>query len=188
MIYVLGFIIFYVLIIFSFFLGWKKLNYETCKRYTPSVSVVIALRNEESQVKRLIDNLINLDYPKDLLQYVLINDHSTDETHNLLLENKSENFKILNMSEGEFGKKQAIFKGVSLADGDVIITSDADCSFNKNWIKKMVSYYHNKNVKLVAGPVVIEHNSGIFHLFQNLEFLSLVGSAAGAIGQKKVIL
>ncbi len=187
MIYVLGFIIFYVLIIFSFFLGWKKLNYKTCKRYTPSVSVVIALRNEESQVKRLIDNLINLDYPKDLLQYVLINDHSTDETHNLLLENKSENFKILNMSEGEFGKKQAILKGVSLADGDVIITSDADCSFNKNWIKKMVSYYHNKNVKLVAGPVVIENNSGIFHLFQNLEFLSLVGSAAGAIGQKKAI-
>ena len=42
----------------------EKLNYETCKRYTPSVSVVIALRNEESQVKRLIDNLINLDYPK----------------------------------------------------------------------------------------------------------------------------
>ena len=187
MIYLFGFIILYIIIIFSFFLGWGKLNYTTDESFTPSVSVVIALRNEEHQVNRLLNNLRNLDYPDDLVQYILVNDHSTDNTFNLLLDNKSVNFKIINMHEGHFGKKQAIAKGVSIADGDIIVTSDADCSFNKNWIKKMVSYYHNNNVKLVAGPVVFQNQSGIFHLFQNLEFLSLIGSGAGAIGQKKAI-
>ena len=97
MIYLFGFIILYIIIIFSFFLGWGKLNYTTDESFTPSVSVVIALRNEEHQVNRLLNNLRNLDYPHNLVQYILVNDHSTDNTFNLLLDNKSANVKIINM-------------------------------------------------------------------------------------------
>ena len=181
------FIVLYSIKIFRYYIGWKKLFRSTDLNFTPNVSVVIALRNEEKEINNLLSSLKEQDYPSDLIQFILVNDHSTDNTSKLLLAEKLDNFKIVDMAEGEFGKKQAIAKGIRLAEGDIIITSDADCTFNNRWIRTMVSYFHDEGINLVAGPVRLDNRSGIFHVFQNLEFFSLIGSGAGAIGQGNAI-
>ena len=57
-----------------------------------------------------------------------------------------------------------------------------DCTFNSNWVQKMVSCFVDSKIKLVSGPVIYKKKTGIFHDLQCLEFISLIGSGAGAIG------
>jgi cellulose synthase/poly-beta-1,6-N-acetylglucosamine synthase-like glycosyltransferase len=86
------------------------------------------------------------------------------------------------MPNGEFGKKNAIKKAIELASGDIILASDADCSFNPKWVQTMANYFADENIKLVSGPVAYHKQKGMFLSLQALEFSSLIGSGAGAIG------
>ena len=174
----------YAIKILRYRIGWDKISQLEVNVFTPKLSVIIALRNEESQVLRLITELKKQLYPTDKYQVIIINDHSEDSTLELL--NKEvkcwRNLKLLSMNEGEYGKKKAIVKGIKSASGEIIISTDADCSFNANWLKKMVSYFYNEKIKLLSGPVGFHQKRGLFHSLQTLEFFSLIGSGAGAIG------
>lgn len=172
----------YVLLIIRYAFGWSKLKKLSLEHSSKKVSVIIALRNEESQIDYLLKSLQSQIYPTDKLEFILVNDHSTDATLELLQQSAMENLQIVNMPDGEFGKKNAIKKAVALAEGDIILASDADCSFSPNWVRAMVSYFSNANVMLVSGPVSFNKQNGIFQSLQALEFTSLIGSGAGAIG------
>jgi len=175
-------LVLYVLLIIRYAFGWSEIKIRSENRSILKVSVVIPMRNESSQVARLLRNLESLIYPKDKLEFILVNDHSSDNTLDLLEEYRIDNLQILNMGEGKFGKKKAVMMAVSIASGDIILASDADCYFNQNWVQSMVSYFENDEIKLVSGPVAFKKRNGILHRLQELEFLSLIGSGAGAIG------
>jgi cellulose synthase/poly-beta-1,6-N-acetylglucosamine synthase-like glycosyltransferase len=149
--------------------------------------VIIALRNEENEIIRLLQGLKSQIYPNDSLEFILVNDHSTDATLDLLEESKLDNLQIVNMPDGQFGKKNAIAKAVQIAKGEIILSSDADCSFSPNWVRTMVSYFSSSNILLVSGPVSFNKQDGILHSLQALEFTSLIGSGAGAIGIENAI-
>ncbi len=177
----------YALLIIRYNLGWHKNKAKTNKDFTPEVSIVIAMRNEENEIERLLKNLQSQIYPSDKLEFILVNDHSTDNTLNILNLSQLDNLQVINMPHALFGKKNAIKKAVELASGDIILATDADCSFNQNWVHTMTSYFVDENIKLVSGPVAFYKQKGIFLRLQELEFSSLIGSAAGAIGINNAI-
>ncbi len=168
-------------------IGWDRIKPKIQQVFTPKVSVIIAFRNEENNIIRLLQGLKSQIYPNDSLEFILVNDHSTDATLDLLQESKLDNLQIINMLDGQFGKKNAIVKAVQIAKGEIILSSDADCSFSPNWVRTMVSYFFNSNIMLVSGPVGFYRQNGIFHSLQALEFTSLIGSGAGAIGIENAI-
>jgi cellulose synthase/poly-beta-1,6-N-acetylglucosamine synthase-like glycosyltransferase len=172
----------YVLLIVNYAIGWKQNAKSTGVDFYPKVSVIIAMRNEEAEILRLLSELKKQIYPTDKLEFILVNDHSTDATLALLEQEKMDNLQIVNMIPGEFGKKNAIAKAVQLAKGEIILASDADCSFTPYWVKTMASYFADENVKLVSGPVSYHKQKGVFQSLQTLEFVSLIASGAGAIG------
>ena len=180
-------ILLYGLQISKYRIGWDKINPKIKKEFTPKVSIVIAMRNEESEIKRLISVLKKQIYPTDFLEIILVNDHSTDATLDLLEKAEMDNLQIINMPDGEFGKKNAISKAIQVAKGEVILASDADCSFTPNWVRTMVAYFADEQIKLVSGPVGFHKQKGIFQSLQALEFASLIGSGAGAIGMGNAI-
>jgi len=177
MTYVLFFILFiYVIQVLFFYIGWKILPlYE--KQSNQNISIVIASRNEASNLKNLLNDLSNQDYPADKLEIIIVDDCSTDNSLELLHQS---NFKIFK-SEGE-GKKAAIDHALRQTTNDLILTTDADCRLPKHWISSMVAPFSHKEVQLVCGPVSFGATKSIFHKLQALEFMSLIGSAAGAIG------
>jgi len=177
----------YVFKILQYRIGWDKIKPVNKKVYTPKVSVVIAMRNEESKIIRLITELNKQIYPTDKLEFVLVNDHSTDATLELLEQSAMDNFQIVNMLDGESGKKNAIKKAVTLAEGEIILATDADCSFSPTWVQTIASYFEDSNIKLVSGPVVFHKQKGVLQSLQALEFTSLIGSGAGAIGMDSAI-
>lgn len=89
--------------------------------------------------------------------------------------------------EKNYGKKRAIYKGIENSKGNFIVTTDADCRMNNEWLSTIVSFYEEFKPKMIVCPVVILE-AGIFSRIQSLEFLSLVGSSAGAIGINRPIM
>jgi len=177
----------YLLLILKYWIGWTKNKATGVSHFLPKVSIIIAMRNEQEQVLHLLSELSKQVYPIDKLEFILVNDHSTDSTLELLEDSSIDNLKIVNMPEGIFGKKSAIDFAMKEASGEIILASDADCSFSPLWLHTMVAYFANENIKLVSGPVSYHKQKGIFLGLQTLEFISLIGSGAGAIGVKNAI-
>ena len=171
----------YLLLLLKYTIGWYKTQKKEDIDFVPKVSVVIALRNEEHHVERLLKALQSLIYPHNKIEFILVNDHSSDNTFELLQEAVINNLVLINM-KAEEGKKKAILKAVTVARGEIIITTDADCIFCPNWVQTLVSYFSNDNIKLVSAPVTYEKQANIFQKLQALEFTSLIASGAGAIG------
>lgn len=184
-----GTILIYSILILCYKIGWKRSQKLSSNKYFPKITLVVSFRNEESNVSQITQSLKNQQYPRNQLEIIFVNDHSTDNTLNLL--EKEQNIwdilRVINLDSGETGKKEAIQKAVHESKGDIIITTDADCSFNQNWIKTMAEYFNNQSIKLVSGPVVFEYKKDIFYKLQTLEFLSLIASGAGAIGINRAI-
>jgi len=177
----------YLLRILKYWIGWSKNKAIEVSHFFPKVSVIIALRNEQEKVIHLISELTKQIYPIDKFEIILVNDHSTDSTLELIENSAIDNLRIVNMPKGMFGKKSAIAIAVKQATGDIILASDADCSFSPLWVHTMAAYFADKSIKLVSGPVSYSKQKGIFVALQTLEFISLIGSAAGAIGIKNAI-
>jgi poly-beta-1,6-N-acetyl-D-glucosamine synthase len=154
----------------------------------PNVSIVIACRNEENNIINLLDSLAKQSYPKDKTEIIIVDDHSEDETEKIIRNNSTSSIQLLNLPKDISGKKAALRYGINLAQSDIIITTDADCWMNENWILSLVNYYLHYKPKLLVAPVVFEPQNNLFQKFQSLEFLSLMGSGAGAIGINRPIM
>ena len=182
------FIVYAVLILFLLY-GWFRNNTKT-KTSNFKLSVVIAVRNEEKNIGKLISNLKLQDYNPNLFNVIVIDDHSEDQTLKLLKKESAmwKNLKVLSLEKKYKGKKQAILKGVKFSNSDIIITTDADCSFTHKWLTSISSYFISEKINLVSAPVSYNTSSNFFSKLQTVEFLSLIASAAGAIGINKPIL
>lgn len=148
----------------------------------PKVSVIIALRNEEQNVANLINCLQNQLYPACLIQYVLVDDHSADQTMQML-KKASETLtglQILSLPEGKDGKKQALKAAVDIAEGELLVFTDADCRMTPYWIGSMVEAYLKTNGGLLLAPVKIAPVQSPFSLFQAFEFNSLMLATSGS--------
>ena len=152
----------------------------------PTVSVIIAARNEQENIGSILNDLIQQKYPQDRYEMIVANDHSTDDTaarvrkladqhHNIRLLDKGDNPK--NFSP----KKFAIQTAVGMARGDIILATDADCRVGRDWIATMASYF-KPSVGFVIGFSQFGARGEKQSLIENLQtfdFVTLMGVAAG---------
>jgi cellulose synthase/poly-beta-1,6-N-acetylglucosamine synthase-like glycosyltransferase len=178
--------LFYFALIMVLTLGWytMKTGFEPERKPQKGVSVVIALRNEEDHVGQLLKALSEQTFPKELLEIILIDDHSEDNTINKieLFRQQHPEITIHSFTAPSEGKKKAVAYGVSKASYDFVLLTDGDTIPEKRWIRKMSAYYEEKEFRLVLGPVVYDHEKGFLQKLFSLEFLGLVASGAGAAG------
>lgn len=169
-----------------FTFGWyrKKGPLPQASPATPiKVSVIIAARNEEKYIAGLLTDLAELDYPASLIEILIIDDHSEDNTieivRNIVDGWKFDGFKLIKNEDG-VGKKSAIAVGISKATGDVILLTDADCRVGQGWVSAMVSHFKDAEKMMIFGPVAYFEEGGLLNRFQSLEFSGLMISGAGA--------
>ncbi len=161
-------------------MGWnramlRKINTSPVFVDEPLFSVVIAARDEESNIAHLLDDLSKQRYND--FQVIIVDDHSGDMTREIVQQfvEKDGRFHLL-VADGK-GKKQALAQGVQAAEGVIIATTDADCRVPENWIGGLNNYFGDDAIKLVFGGVRMV-GSSFFSKLQSLEFLSLIGSGA----------
>ena len=177
----------YFKVFFLYRYSWKSMRPSENINKTDFITVIIACRNEENNILNIIEDVKNQDFDKQRFEMIVVNDHSEDSTLKILEKSAKswENLKIICMNEGEQGKKNAIKKGISCANGSVILCTDADCRIGRNWIKTILSNFTNKKIKFVSGPVKYSSENNFLNKFQSLELISLVSSGAAAMQRKK---
>lgn len=154
----------------------------------PSLTVIVAARNEEENILNCLNSLDKLIYPENLIEIIIVNDHSTDKTGELIesfIKEKSK-FKLIIPDEaiGSLkGKTNAIAHAIRISNGEVILTTDADCLVSPTWAKTLASYYL-PDVGFVGGYTTQEDNRA-FEGMQAIDFIYLLTIAAGSINFKK---
>jgi len=155
----------------------------------PSVSIIISLHNEETNIPSLIQHLTMQKYPNDLLEIIFVDDRSEDKTYELLSKNHISNFsvKLLKIEEtpSDFApKKYAITQAVSQASGEILLFTDADGRPGPTWVSSMVSHF-SPETGMVLGyaPYTTHHpfNKTIFRILA-LEYLSHAAVSAASTG------
>jgi len=171
----------YFYLLLKIYAGLLKIRpYKSPETTELFVSVIVACRNEEKSLPLLITDILSQEYNSDHFELIVVDDNSIDSSYETAMEyNNSKNLIVLK-NKG-CGKKKAIRTGVEACRGSLIVTTDADCRMDKEWLKTIVSYYIDNKPELVIGSVTLESRKGFFNKLQELEFLSLQGITAGTI-------
>lgn len=180
---VIAFAIIHVFFYARLALGWKHIPTVSSKESLVPFSVVIPVRNEEDNIKEILNRLAAQDYPKDLFEVIVVDDFSDDQTvpiiHRLQEELKI-NIRLIHLEDtNKQGKKHALTAAVNAATHETILTTDADCWFDVDWIRAYNNAFDQKT-NMVAGPVAIEGRS-LFARLQQVEFAGLMGFGAVTI-------
>ncbi|TDI87959.1 MAG: glycosyltransferase [Caldithrix sp.] len=153
----------------------------------PTVSVVVAARNEAKNLPGCLDALLAQTYAPSLTEIIVVDDRSTDGTAAVLnsYERSHQNLRSIRIhgtqSAATSPKKHALSQGITSAQGDLIFITDADCAPSSDWLASMVSFF-DKNVGVVIGPAPLVGSHGFLSRLLALDSLAAMLVAAGAAG------
>ena len=183
----IGLLILYSFLILHYRAGWRDLKpfSQTSHESLIKISVIIPARNEEENIGKLLSSLEKQTYPTHFFEVIVVDDHSTDETGAVV--NRYSFAKLIKLGFDDINsyKKKAIETGIAAASGDLIVTTDADCIVQENWLKTIAAFKEKANAVFIAAPVVIEYKSTLLQTFQALDFLVLQGITAASV-QKRI--
>ncbi|WP_044749195.1 glycosyltransferase family 2 protein [Bacillus alveayuensis] len=124
------------------------------ENYTPTVTMFIAAYNEEKVIGDKLQNSVELDYPKDKLEIIVVSDDSTDRTNEIVEQFAHKyNFIKLNVVKGRKGKTEALNKSVSLAKGEILVFSDANSMYRKDALRHLVKHFKDEQIGGVCGEL-----------------------------------
>lgn len=197
MLFVLKILVLLIVVIYALYILWmckafvfNLNNYNIEHHDTIKVSIIIAFRNEENNIIPCLKSLISQNYYSENFEIVLCNDHSEDNSVELIKQfiSSNPNFKIILIenSNYEIGKKQAISNAVKHTNFDILAFTDADCVVGKNWLKSIASAFTQfKEAKMLCGPVTFRKENKIWEKLMSLEFASLMAVTIASILNKK---
>ena len=138
------------------------------KKY-PTVSIIVPCWNEESTVSKTIHSILNLDYPKDKLKIIVVDDGSEDSTWQVV--QKFANHPQISLHTKENGGKYtALNYGLSKLETDLVGCLDADSYVHKDALKQIVTYFQDKEIMAVAPSIKLWEPKNILQLLQKVEY------------------
>lgn len=155
----------------------------------PRVSVVVPLFNEETWVARKLDNTLSWDYPPGRLEVIAVSDGSTDRT-NAILEDYHDRVRVLRYRRRQ-GKPTAMNRGMAVAQGEILLFTDANVMIEPKAIRRMVAHLQEQDVGAVSGNIeILSHvneeplGEGLYMRYERklYELDSRVGTMVGLDG------
>jgi cellulose synthase/poly-beta-1,6-N-acetylglucosamine synthase-like glycosyltransferase len=181
-------IVIYIYYIVVFHKGLKKRKKFFIKKFE-KVSVVIAARNEEKNISKLLTILTNQTYPEDKYEIIISNDDSTDNTVEQVnfFCSKFDNIILVDVKNREnviSPKKNALQQAIDNSTGDIILLTDADCIPKTTWIESMISSYES-DIDMVVGYSETKldnwHKSNLAQKYEYFDFVAMFIANSGAI-------
>lgn len=177
----------YLLVVVYLIKGWSALRRPKIDGapLTTKVTVLIAARDEEERIHYTLEDIIAQDYPRHLVEVIIVDDHSTDRTAEIIRSYAQHGVKLMQLQEDKplnSYKKKAIAEAIALSTGDLMVATDADCRMGPKWLSSIVSYYETHNPVMISSPVTYFQEKSLFERLQTLEFSFLIGIGASFIG------
>jgi cellulose synthase/poly-beta-1,6-N-acetylglucosamine synthase-like glycosyltransferase len=168
-------------------IGWSRLKVPQIKAggLITKVTVMIAARNEAESIHLTINDILAQDYPKHLTEIIIVDDHSTDRTPQIINSYAGSGVKLLQLNEDKplnSYKKKAIAEAIKLSGGELMVATDADCRMGSRWLSSIVGYYEAEHPLMISSPVSYFEEKSLFERMQALEFYSLIATGGAFIG------
>lgn len=182
----IGLLAAYSIFVFRLTWAWKGIEAYKSKNSNEFVSVIVPVRNEEKNVLTTIETILKSNYAYELFEILVVNDHSTDGTREVINSIESSNVRSLDLPDACEGKKAAITYAVDRAKGDFIVCTDGDTLVSNGWLSTHVAALSLG--EMAFGPVEFEGH-GLKVEMLNMELMSLVGvgGAMMSIGKPSMI-
>ncbi len=179
-------LLFYISIVLFFIYGWLKSKKYIAKNehLSTSLTVVVAVRNEEANILNLLNDLKAQSYSSNLFDVIIVDDHSTDNTAKLIENYEMSNLRLIKLNIDKpinSYKKKAITEAIKISNAKLIVSTDGDCRLNADWLKTVVDFYESNNFKVISAPVTFHKQQSLFEILQTIEFQYLIGVGASAI-------
>jgi mycofactocin system glycosyltransferase len=115
----------------------------------PSISVIIPVKNRPQDIRECLTSLDSLDYPKNKVEILVVNDGSTDSTRKMI-----QTFKIraIHLPQS-IGASACRNLAAREADGDLLGFTDSDCMVHPHWLRELTPYFNEERVGIVGGGV-----------------------------------
>lgn len=180
----------YSILIIYYWLAWRSIPYFIPTQLSPStkISVIIPARNEESNIRNVLEALENQTYPRKYFEVIVVDDHSSDHTAQIVRE--FENVKLILLTDDDINsyKKKAIETGIAAASGELIVATDADCIPLPLWLMSIAAFKDENNSVFIAAPVSVDCNNRIVEIFQSIDFMVLQGITGAAVYKKSMAM
>lgn len=185
---VMVFGVYYVLLMFLCIGWWRSVKFRAASGHQvsqPFISVIIPVRNEADTIAHLLNSLAEQDFDFKNFEVVVVNDHSSDKTEEVvnawIKVNPEISLILLNQDAKHHGKKAALACGIAHAKGEIMVTTDGDCVVQPGWLSSIADAF-SPQVKLLIGTVRLRDDRSWFSKLQVVEFASLVGTGAATLG------
>ncbi len=184
----------YALLMVLYKMGWgKQPSFWIDSSYMPTtkISVIIPARNEEVNIEACLNSVLAQDYPRYLLQVIVVDDYSTDNTAAIIKSFSIQGVQYVSLAEHlqqneniVAYKKLALAAGIAISNGDLVVTTDADCTAGRDWLKNIAAIYEQQRPVMVVAPVNFTNDNSVVQLFQSLDFMSMQGITAATLQLK----
>ena len=121
----------------------------------PKVSVIVPAYNEEDNIEQNIISLNRIDYPKNRLEIIIVNDGSGDNTSKIVNRLKGRNILFIDNKHNK-GKAACLNQGIEESTGELIACMDADSEVQSDILKKTIPYFINKKIGAVTVTVEVK--------------------------------
>lgn len=122
----------------------------------PSVSVLIAAYNEAAHICDTLQNKLALDYPKDLLEIIVVSDGSSDGTDEIVLAFEPQGVRLLRQAPRQ-GKTLALNRAAQVSRGEILVFSDANSIYEPQTLKRLVCEFADPRVGYVTGKLLYQN-------------------------------
>lgn len=154
----------------------------------PTLSIIVAARNEEEHIGWLLSHLQAQDYPKEEIEIIIANDGSTDATGDIVDEAASTDPRIRhlfieNAPETWSPKKWALSSAIQQSSGDLLLLTDADCVMSPGWARSISSLFTDENLGMAAGPAPLIGDESLRDGMLLMDSIGQDALAAGGLAQ-----
>ena len=138
--------------------------------FEPEVSIIVPCYNEEKAIEKCLQGIFSLDYPKEKLEVIVVNDGRTDQTRPIIasLQKKNLNLKMINGKHE--GKSASLNLGVKHAKHEILLCLDADTLILPDSLKKLVKPLASPSIGATNGSCCVSNASNYLGVFQQIEY------------------
>jgi hyaluronan synthase len=140
----------------------------------PTLTVIIPAYNEGERVRRSICSVIDCDYPKQLLEIIVIDDGSRDDTWEYVEEERSLHPNLITTFrfKKNRGKRKALALGFRKARGEIIVTVDSDSVVERDALRHIVAPFEDAHIGAVTGKIrAVNRGSNLLTRMLNVQYV-----------------
>ena len=164
------------LLIILYLRNKDKINFYPEPKEFPTITFITPAYNEQDSIASTIKALLELDYPKEKKEIIVVNDGSKDKTAEIVKEFAKRYPEVILLDKLNSGKADSLNQAIKLAKGELIAVVDADSYPKKDSVRKMVGFFEDKQVGAVTSKVLVKNENNLIERYQAFDYVVVAWS------------